>query len=128
MVAALDRINDSPTKKFTILPHQISQYVDKNIEDFVSQETLNFFKRFAIPTEFLKKDPKEWKNDSGYNLGLNIVNKLKVVNDSAERAVKLMEDFNPVLSKDEEEKQLIMQVVADYRKQYPDTNKSTLSN
>ena len=38
-------------------------------------------------------DSLEWENDPNYNIGLNIVNNL-AVNDSAERAVKLMQEFN----------------------------------
>lgn len=37
-----------------------------------------------------------------------------------------MEDFNLVLSKNEEEKQLIMQIIADYRKLNPSVNKYSL--
>lgn len=127
MVAALDLPNDSEIKKLSILPHNLSQYLDKNIDYFISQRTRNFFKRFSIPTDFLCKDPEEWNNDPSYILGLNIVSTLHVVNDCSERAVKLMEDYNNILSRNENEKQLIMQVVADYRKQYPDATKSNLT-
>lgn len=109
-----------------VTPHTISQYLNKNIEYFISQKSRHFFKRFGIPTDFLTKDPKEWVNEPSFNVGLNIVRNMNVVNDSAERAVKLMEDFNLVLSKNEEEKQLIVQIVADYRKLYPNVNKYSL--
>lgn len=128
MVAALQKPNKTDIKKFNIPPPNISQFMCKNIEDFVTEKTLNFFKRFSISTDFLKKDPEEWHTDSGYNAGLDIVSNLKVVNDTAERAVKLMEEFNQVLSRDEEEKQIIMRTVADYRKKYPHSTKSTLNN
>lgn len=100
--------------------------MNKNIENFISQKTLNFFKRYSISTDFLQKDPGEWQNDQSYKIGLAFVSKLRVVNDTAKRAAKLMEEFNQVLSHDEEEKQFIMQIVADYRKQYPNANKSVL--
>ena len=38
-------------------------------------------------------DSLEWENDPNYNIGLNIVNNL-AVNDSTERAVKLVQEFN----------------------------------
>lgn len=126
MVAALDRPHEDNNKRITILPHHVEQYVNKNIEHFITQKTLHFFNRYCIPTDFLKKDPGEWENDKSYKIGLEIVGKLEVVNDTAERAVKLMEDYNQILSRDEEEKQFIMQIVADYRKQYPNANKSVL--
>lgn len=76
--------------------------------------------------DFINKDPSEWESDPSYNAGLIIVNNLAVVNDSAERGVKLMEEFNDVLSRNEKEKQFIMQTVSDYRKRYPDAKKTTL--
>lgn len=126
MVAALDECNDNDTKKIIALPHNVCHYVEKNIEHFITQKTLSFFKRFSIPTDFLKKDPKDWSDDTGYNVGISIVCKLNVVNDSAERAVKLMEDYNRVLSQNEEEKQFILQIVSEYRKRYSNAKKSTL--
>lgn len=128
MVAALDNVNDNDTKKIIALPNNVCHYVNKDIEHFVSQKTLSFFERFNIPMDFLEKDPKDWSDDTSYNVGLNIARKLKVVNDSAERAVKLMEDYNRVLSQNEEEKQFILQIVSEYRKRYPNSKKSTLIN
>lgn len=48
------------------------------------------------------------------------------MNDAAEWGMKLIQEFNDILTKNEEEKQFILQIVADYRKQYPDVKKSTL--
>jgi len=36
-----------------------------------------------------------------------IINSLTIINDTAERAVKLMEDFNATLTLDEEQKQFL---------------------
>jgi hypothetical protein len=56
-----------------------------------------------------------------------MVKKLKVVNDIAERGVKLIKDYNECLTKNEEQKQFILQIVSDYRRRFPDCNKKTLS-
>lgn len=48
-----------------------------------------------------------------------ITKNLKVVNDIAERGVKLFEEFNKLLTNDEEEKQLLLQVVEANRKWVP---------
>ena len=77
--------------------------------------------------DFLQKDPLEWDDDNSFQTGLEIIKKLKVVNDTAEREVKLMEDYNKILSRSEEEKQCILQIVSKYRKKYPDSMKSTLA-
>lgn len=63
-------------------------------------------------------------------MNLNIVyhvNNLRVVNDLAERGVKLMEDYNKLISKNEEQKHYLLQVVSQYRHKFPDCKKSTLS-
>lgn len=82
--------------------------------------------RFNIETNFLKLDPSKWHNESEFQKGMNIVKNLHVVNDTAERFVKLMEEYNAALTKNEEEKQYILQTVTDYRKKYGSINKSDL--
>ena len=49
---------------------------------------------------------------------------LKVVNDVAEQGVKLITDYNNLLTKDEEQKQYVLQVVHKCRKLYPDVSKN----
>ena len=50
----------------------------------------------------------------------------KVVNDSAECGVALIKKFNRILTNDEEQKQYLLQIVADHRKQFPNACKKTL--
>jgi hypothetical protein len=52
---------------------------------------------------------------------------LRVVNDFAERGVALMEEFNLALTKDEDQKQSILQVVEAHRARFPDANKATVT-
>ena len=56
----------------------------------------------------------------------SIVTALKVVNDTAERGVKLIQDYNLILTKDEEQKQFLLQVVQEHRRLYPDASKKTI--
>jgi hypothetical protein len=97
------------------------------LDYFVSEQSLAFFKRFNIPTDFLKLDPDAWLKNQEYLKCLAIVRKLKVVNDTAERGVKLIQDYNNSVTKDEEQKQYLLQVVAECRRLYPDESKATLS-
>ena len=69
--------------------------------------------------DFLQNDLLEWEDDNSFQMGLEIIKQLQVVNDIAERGVKLMEDYNKILSRSEEEKQCILQIVSEYRKKYP---------
>ena len=51
---------------------------------------------------------------------------MKVVNDIAERGMKLIEDNNKIITNDEQQKQYLLQVVSNYRKKLPDKTKKTL--
>lgn len=99
----------------------------KNIDHFVNSHSLKFLERFQINQEFLKKDPSLWAQEETYQEGLNIVQYLKVVNDTAERAVSLMEGYNNILTNNDDQKQCIMQIISEYRKQYPDSTKKTVT-
>ena len=65
--------------------------------------------------------------DEGFQRSSQIVRNLAVVNDHAERGVALIQEFNGSLTKDEEQLQFLLQVVADHRKAFPDKRKRTLS-
>ena len=55
-----------------------------------------------------------------------VAKELHVVNDTADRGVALMNDYNALLAKDEEQMQFTVQVVKEHRKLFPYSNKSTL--
>ncbi|KAI5751469.1 hypothetical protein M8J77_007769 [Diaphorina citri] len=105
---------------------QMEELVRTGLSSLITKETIRFLDRFDIETSFLKEPPTGWLENSHYNEGLRIVKSLKVVNDCAERGVKLITDFNKLLTKDEDQKQFVLQVVAECRKLYPDASKSTL--
>jgi len=52
---------------------------------------------------------------------------LKVINDIAERGVRLMEEFKDILTDDEEQRRMLLHCVEDKQKLYPDFRKSTLA-
>jgi hypothetical protein len=97
-----------------------------NIDKFISENSLKLFSRFGIDTSFLQYDPKTWDTNISFVNGKELINSLKVVNDTSERAVKLMTDFNEALIIDEEQKQYVLQCVQEHRKMYPDCKKETL--
>ena len=57
----------------------------------------------------------------------SVANGLKVVNDLAERGIALIEEYNSLFTKDEEQKQYLLQIVQDNRSRFPDARKSTLT-
>ena len=98
------------------------------MSNLVSGRTTHFFQTFKLDTDFLRRDPTTWDNDESYLAGKLCASKLKAVNDTAERAVKLCSDFNKnLLSTDESEKQYILKCVKEYTKMFPKANKSSLS-
>ena len=125
MIQNLDS-NQTEISSKRIVLKDVKNYINIGIENFISSQSRNFFSRFHISTDFLQKDPSVWETDETYKNALEIIKNLKVVNDSAERGVKLITEYNSLLTKDENNKQFILQVLEDYRRCYPDASKSTL--
>lgn len=128
MVKALlsnDGSDDTP-KKLTIKPLEVLSLVKKNLSNFVTKNTNLFFERFEIDKSFLLEEPEKWNNNKAFLEGANTVSNIQVVNDTAERAVKLITEYNSILTKDENQKQYLLQIVKDYNNKYPDSKKSTL--
>ncbi|GBM28587.1 hypothetical protein AVEN_265033-2-1, partial [Araneus ventricosus] len=100
----------------------------KAIEDFTSQKSLNLFKKLNIDISFLNISPDLWDRDDSYLKSQEIFQNLRVVNDTELLMIimKLMQDFNGLLTVDEEKKQFLLHCVEDHRKQYPDCKKATL--
>lgn len=124
MVDALkiEAIEDCP-KRINI---DVKHIDEKNIEDFVTSNSLRFFQILGISSKFLNKDVETWNDDADFVAAKKIVHSMRVVNDIAERSVALMEEYNKLITTDEEQKQYLLLLVKEYRKKYPNTNKSTL--
>lgn len=118
---------ESPVKRFIIKQEEFHVLKEKDLSYFITSESNAMFSRFKISMNFMNKSPSTWREDENYQRGMKILNSLVVVNDVAERGVKLIQEYNNILSKDETEKQYIIQIVSEYRKRYPDSSKSTLS-
>lgn len=115
-------------KRVPLKPSEIGTFIQKGLPDFVTGNTHKFFNRFGISTNFLNEDPFKWNENEAYIEGKNIIHHLNVVNDAAERGVKLIEEYNKVLTKKEDEKQYLLQVVTDYRKNFKSHTKTALSS
>lgn len=130
MVDALNNeieLSEEHEKRIRIAIDSIPDIIDKGLEQFVSTQTMKFFTRFHLNTDFLTTDVSLWHKNKSYRECVEMVNNLAVVNDSAERGVKLMEDYNDILTKNEEQKQYVLQIVREYRKKFPDSAKATLA-
>lgn len=80
-----------------------------SLDYFVTDQSVIFFERYKINTDFLMQDPcKHWLENQEYLKLKSFVRGLRVVNDTAERGVKLIQDFNNKLTKDEEQKKFLL--------------------
>ncbi|GBP30652.1 hypothetical protein EVAR_76197_1 [Eumeta japonica] len=99
------------------------------LEAFVTQRTLKSLSALDIKDSFLELPTDTWNDNDDYLQGKNCLKKLRVVNDTAERGVKLFEDYNTILTKNEDEKQFLLHVVEENRKIVStETSKKELTN
>ncbi|CAI6357054.1 unnamed protein product [Macrosiphum euphorbiae] len=97
-----------------------------NLDKFISENSLKLFTRYGIDTSILQYDPKSWDNHISFVNGKELIKSLKIVNNTAERGVKLMADFNEALTVNKEQKQYVLLCVQEHRKMYPNCKKETL--
>lgn len=117
---------DTKFKKLSLKPEEIKNFISKDFSCLVSTNTKRFFERFNIETIFLTDNTETWSTYDSYIKGSEILKNIRVVNDTAERGVKLIEDFNNILTKDEDQTQYLLQIVKNYKLKYPESNKSSL--
>jgi hypothetical protein len=98
-------------KKLFIKLDNLEYFLNKDLpQEIITNNSKKLFDRFEISQDFLQLDPMHWKDQDSYKKGRKIINSLRVVNDTAERGVKLMEEFNSKFTYDESQKQFILQV------------------
>lgn len=100
---------------------------DQDLTNFIGQDSWMFFHILKLDTSFLELPAKDWANDPAYNSCKEIVSNLCVVNDAAERGVKLCYDFLPTAKKDKK-LQEVLQVVENSRNKLPNMRKRQLKS
>ncbi len=124
MVTALKETDGSekPPKRIQLF----SDPQKKSLHEFVTKSTHGFFSLLDLSTDFLDTDPIEWNTQEAYLKSQETVCSVRVVNDLAERGVALIQQFNSSLTRDEEQKQYLLQVVEQHRKHFSAPTKSGL--
>ena len=127
MVKALDlEGSEDPAKR--IETDMVSSSIEeKTAANFVTQSSLRFFEILNLPTEVLAVDPQKWEGRVDYQKGLQFVRTMKVVNDCAEGGLDLMRTYNGILTKNEDQKQFLLQLVEEHRGKFPNASKTTAS-
>ncbi|KAG7173857.1 hypothetical protein Hamer_G018135 [Homarus americanus] len=123
MVDSLKKAQNGNRMKAVVKPQDVN---DIHLEDFVSSATSQFFDMLNLPTDFLQLSPSLWQTNAGYCKAQKKLKTMKVVNDVAERGVALIQDYIHVITKDEEQRQFLLQVVSDHRKNFPNSLKRTV--
>ena len=95
--------------------------------DLVDEDSWFLFKVFEINTDFLSNPVSEWPQDARFLDGAKKLENINVVNDFAERGVKLSADFLSS-AKSEMHYQNVLQVVEKDRKENPNLRKTSNNN
>ena len=66
----------------------------------------------SLPVDYLQIGPGQWCYNSEFKTVLKYVKALKVVNNTAEIDVALIQEFNADLTRNEEQKQFLLQMIA----------------
>ena len=94
--------------------------------DLVTSNSWELF-ILKMSADWLALPPTKWDTSLDYIRFRDFVRAVKVMNDCAERGVKLATDYSKSLTKDSLERSKIYQVVEAERRAKPDTKKSTMN-
>jgi len=128
MVLAINEHEGTEDPPKRLMKMNVTGLVNMTVANFVTKNTSNFFRKLGIQYGFIDVDPELWNDRDDYRQGRDIVHQLKVVNDIAEQGVALIEEYNSILTNDEDQKQYLLQIVQDHRKRFPNCNKRTQIN
>ncbi|GBN51494.1 hypothetical protein AVEN_89718-1, partial [Araneus ventricosus] len=93
----------------------------KSIDGLISVKSQSLFSRLKIDDSFLDESPSSWANTTSFLDAKKTVSMLRKVNDTAERAIKIMQDFHGLITVEEEQKQFLLRCVQEHMKIYPDS-------
>ena len=122
-----------PKYSFGFPPNPVKLPLDKKsgkkvcVSDFVGHGSLFIFDIMKFDRDWLQLPISSWKSNASYLEMEQYLKTLLVVNDAAERGIKLVSEYVDCLTKDSANRQDLLQVVEAHQKLFPNCNKSTLS-
>lgn len=123
--------------KMVVLHRRVPPFEDGSVtvDQFITRRSATIFDllmedgKKTAREGFLLEDPSCWREEETFIALESRATKLRVVNDAAERAIALIEQYNSTLTKDEEQKQLCLRLVSEHRRRLPGTpTKAALSS
>ena len=97
------------------------------IADLIGPNSWFIFEALCIGSEWLALPVTEWQSRDEFMQASAFARTVKVVNDAAERMIKLNTDFAAYITDSEEQRASLLQVVEHHRRQYPDFRKATIA-
>ncbi|KAG0712250.1 hypothetical protein GWK47_018903 [Chionoecetes opilio] len=96
------------------------------LADLVGPESHLLLDTLGIEYDWLLQPVATWPRSDDYSKALEYVSNVKVVNDIAERGVKMMTDFANIITTDSQQKQYLLQTVEYNRERFDSFKKQTL--
>ncbi|KAG0714515.1 hypothetical protein GWK47_013992 [Chionoecetes opilio] len=100
--------SEEPPKLITVSDARLAS---STLASFGSQASGVLLDTVRAKRAFLSKEPEEWPSDTGFVAASRRVASLHVTNDTAERGVALFQSFNLSLTKNEHQRQFLLQVL-----------------
>ena len=97
------------------------------LKSLLGPESHMLFRNLNIRRDWLAKPVNQWAADEDFQVAEKFVRTVKVVNDAAERGVKLISDFATIITTDEQQRAWLLQGVEQHRKLFPSFDKKTLN-
>jgi hypothetical protein len=104
---------------------QMSTSSPTQLSSLIGAKSWQLFRLLHVDNSWMNLPPTQWVTDAAYNEAAMFVHNCKVVNDMAERAVKLITDFAGTITKDERQRQYLLQTVENHRREISNFKKST---
>ena len=108
-----------------IMPKVTQEVIEGGLSQFFTENSKHFFEIAKIPYNFLDKPVSDWKIDESYRNAKSVVDKFQVVNDGAERGVKLAQECIDK-ARGEEKYQNVIQVIEQDRNNRSDQRRLEL--
>lgn len=64
--------------RVAITPVDVDLFTNRNLDYFLNTQSLNFFTRVGITTNFLHANPENWEQHEDYQKARNFVKRLRV--------------------------------------------------
>ena len=98
-----------------------------SLPDLVGPQSFLLFDLLVLPWDWLGDNPDTWEQSDSYMQMRDNVRTVNVINDVAERCVKLIADYATILTTEDKMRSLLLHGVERIRKMFPNFKKSVLN-